>query len=222
MDEINALILNCTLKKSPQESNTEALIDIVSGNLDDLGVAHETIRPVDFNIPFGVVNDMGDGDEWPQILDKILAADIVIMGMSIWFGVRNSVIQMVIERLDGSYELTNENGQYPLYNKVAGVVVTGNEDGAHACAETTLFNMTHMGFTVPPNADTYWVGDAGPGPSFIEAGGADSAYTNKTAGWMAHNVVHMARILKQNPIPAEGNTVPGWMPHQSAAGGPAA
>jgi multimeric flavodoxin WrbA len=222
MDELKALILNCTLKKSPEESNTEALIDIVTSHLDDLDVAHETIRPVDFNIPFGVVNDMGDGDEWPQILEKILAADIVIMGMSIWFGVRNSVIQMVIERLDGCYELTNENGQYPMYNKVAGVVVTGNEDGAHACAETTLFNMTHMGFTVPPNADTYWVGDAGPGPSFIEAGGAESAYTNKTAGWMAHNVVHMARILKRNPIPAEGNTVSGWMPHQSAGGGPGA
>ena len=205
MDEPNALILNCTLKKSPEESNTEALIDIVTGNFDELGVAHETIRPVDFNIPFGVVNDMGDGDEWPQILDKILAADIVIMGMSIWFGVRNSVIQMVIERLDGSYALTNENGQYPMYNKVAGVVVTGNEDGAHACAETTLFNMTHMGFTVPPNADTYWVGDAGPGPSYIEAG-QDHAYTQRTTRWMAHNLVHMARILKAHPIPAEGNT----------------
>jgi multimeric flavodoxin WrbA len=220
MDQPNALMLNCTLKKSPEESNTGALIDIVRSHFDDLGVESEVLRPVDFNIPFGVANDMGDGDEWPQILDKILAADIVIMGMSIWFGVRNSVIQMVIERLDGSYELTNEDGQYPMYNKVAGVVVTGNEDGAHACAETTLFNMTHMGFTVPPNADTYWVGDAGPGPSFIEAGGADSAYTNKTAGWMAHNVVHMARILKQHPIPADGNTVPGWMPHQSAGGGP--
>ena len=108
-----------------------------------------------------------------------------------------------------------------MYNKVAGVVVTGNEDGAHACAETTLFNMSHMGFSIPPNADTYWVGDAGPGPSFIEAGGEKSEYTNKTAGWMAHNVTHLARILKQNPIPAEGNTVPGWMPHQSAGGGPA-
>ena len=126
------------------------------------------------------------------------------MGMSIWFGVRNSVSQMVIERLDGTYNTTNEVGQYPMYNKVAGVVVTGNEDGAHACAETTLFNMTHIGFTVPPNADTYWVGDAGPGPSFIEAGGEDHPYTHKTAGWMAHNVVHMARILKAEPDPARG------------------
>ena len=128
------------------------------------------------------------------------------MGMSIWFGVRNSVIQMVIERLDGSYELTNDVGQYPMYNKVAGVVVTGNEDGAHASAETTLFNLTHLGFTVPPNADTYWVGDAGPGPSYIEAGGENHPYTQRTTRWMAHNAVHMARIMKANPIPAEGNT----------------
>jgi multimeric flavodoxin WrbA len=96
--------------------------------------------------------------------------------------------------------------QYPLYNKVAGVVVTGNEDGAHAAAETTLFNMTHLGCAVPPNADTYGVGDAGPGPSYIEAGGEQHEYTKRTTRWMAHNVVHLARILKANPIPAEGNT----------------
>ena len=92
--------------------------------------------------------------------------------MSIWFGHRSSVCQLIIERLDGTYEERNEQGQYPLYNKVAGVVVTGNEDGAHACAEATLFNLTHLGCTVPPNADTYWVGEAGPGPSYLEAGGA--------------------------------------------------
>jgi len=210
--DLNAVILNCTLKKSPEESNTEALIEIVRGHLDSLECASEVIRPVDYEIPFGVVSDMGDGDEWPQILAKIQAADVLIIGMSIWFGVRNSVSQMVIERLDGTYEGTNDVGQYPMYNKVGGVVVTGNEDGAHACAETTLFNMSHLGFSIPPNADTYWVGDAGPGPSFIEAGGRDHPYTLKTAGWMAHNVVHLARILKANPIPPEGNTVPGWMP----------
>jgi multimeric flavodoxin WrbA len=155
---------------------------------------------------------MGEGDEWPQILEKVLAADILIIGMSIWFGVRNSVSQMVIERLDGTYNTTNDVGQYPLYNTVGGVVVTGNEDGAHACAETTLFNLTHLGCAIPPNADTYWVGDAGPGPSFIEAGGKDHPYTQKTAKWMAHNVTHLARILKEHPIPPEGNTVPGWQP----------
>jgi multimeric flavodoxin WrbA len=206
--KLKAVLLNCTLKKSPELSNTGALMEIVVRHLNDLGVDCELIRVADYQIPFGVVSDMGDGDEWPELLEKILAADILIVGTSIWFGVRNSVCQMVIERLDGTYNDTNEVGQYPMYNKVGGVVVTGNEDGAHAAAETTLFNLSHLGFTIPPNADTYWVGDAGPGPSFIEANGKDHFYTQKTAGWMAHNVVHLARMLKEHPIPPEGNTVP--------------
>src|ERR671918_3173728 len=186
---ISALGLNCTLKKSPETSHTEALMSRVMDLLGEHGVETEIIRPVDYAIAFGVTSDEGDGDEWPQVLDKVKAADILLVGMSIWFGHRSSVCQMIIERLDGTYEERNDQGQYPLYNKVAGVVVTGNEDGAHACAETTLFNLTHLGFAVPPNADTYWVGDAGPGPSFIEASGKDHPYTQKTSTWMAHNVV---------------------------------
>src|SRR2546425_1443764 len=101
--ELNALFLNCTLKKSPEESNTEGLINMVRSHFDELDVKSEVIRPVDYNIPFGVVSDMGGNDEWPQILDKIKAADILVMAMSIWFGVRSSVAQVVIERLDGVY-----------------------------------------------------------------------------------------------------------------------
>src|ERR1700694_5431643 len=118
---VNALLLNCTLKKSPQESNTQALMDIVIGHLESLDVSCETVRVVDYNVPFGVTSDEGEGDQWPLILDKLLAAQIVIIGTSIWFGVRNSVCQMVIERLDGTSQDTNEVGQYPMYNKVAGV-----------------------------------------------------------------------------------------------------
>lgn len=210
--KLKAVLLNCTIKKSPAISNTQALMDRVIEILQSQDVECESVRVVDYNIPFGVSSYEGDGDEWPQILEKVLAADILIMGMPIWFGVRSSVAQMVIERLDGTYNDTNEVGQYPLYNTVAGVVVTGNEDGAHDCAATTLFNLSHLGCTIPPNADTYWVGDAGPGPSFIEANGWDHAYTRKTANWMAHNVVHLARMLKQRPIPPEGNTVPGKGP----------
>jgi multimeric flavodoxin WrbA len=159
---LKALGINCTLKPSPETSNTEALMNRVLGILEEHGVKTELLRPVDYEIKFGVSSDEGDGDEWPEVLERIKAADILLMGMSIWFGVRSSVCQMVVERLDGTYNERNEVGQYPLYNKVAGVVVTGNEDGAHASAETTLFNMTHLGCTVPPNADTYWVGKAGP------------------------------------------------------------
>jgi multimeric flavodoxin WrbA len=209
---LDALLLNCTLKKSPEPSNTEALMDRVIEVLDTLDVHCEKVRVVDHNIPFGVASDMGEGDDWPKILDKVLAADILILGMPIWFGVRSSVAQLVIERLDGTYNTTNDVGQYPLYNTVGGVVVTGNEDGAHDCASNTLFNLSHLGCTIPPNADTYWLGNAGPGPSYIEAEGWNHTYTQKTTSWMAHNVVHLARMLKQSPIPPEGNTVPGWQP----------
>jgi multimeric flavodoxin WrbA len=173
---------------------------------DDMDVESEIIRIVDYNIPTGVTSDEGDGDEWPQILEKVKAADILVIGTPIWFGHRGSVAQLVIERLDGTYNERNEVGQYPLYNKVGGVVVTGNEDGAHSAAESTLFNLSHLGCTIPPNADTYWVGTAGPGPSYIEAGGQDHPYTQRTTRWMAHNLVHLARMLTTTPIPAEGNT----------------
>ena len=202
-----ALGVNCTLKKSPERSHTEALMNRVLDILSMHGVETEILRPVDFDVRFGVSSDEGDGDEWPQILEKIKAADILLMGMSIWFGVRSSVMQMVIERLDGTYQEMNDVGQYPLYNKVAGVVVTGNEDGAHASAETTLFNMTHLGCVVPPNADTYWVGEAGPGPSYLDAGGPEHPYTQRTSSWCAHNLLHMARIMRDNPIPPIGNTL---------------
>jgi len=205
---LKATLLNCTLKRSPAASNTQALMDRVIGILETLDVECETVRIVDHNVPFGVSSNEGDGDEWPSILDKILAANILIIGTPIWFGVRSSVCQLVIERLDGTYNDRNEVGQYPLYNTVAGVVVTGNEDGAHDAAGTTLFNLTHLGCTVPPNADTYWVGEAGPGPSFIDASGWESDYTRKTAGWMAHNLVHLARMLAERPIPPEGNCTP--------------
>ncbi len=199
---LKAVILNCTLKKSPQVSNTRALIDKVIELMKPLGVESEVIRVVDYNIPFGVSSHEGDGDEWPSILKKLRAADIVIIGTPIWFGVRSSVAQLVIERLDGTYgEGDPQTGQFPLYGKVAGVIVTGNEDGAHDAAANTLFNLSHLGCVVPPNSDCYWVGDAGPGPSYIEAGGDRHMYTNKTARYMAHNVAFFAKLMKQNPIP---------------------
>ena len=199
---LKAVILNCTLKKSPEVSNTEALIRKVVDLMTPLGVESEIVRVVDHHIPFGVASDLGAGDDWPRIYAKLKAADIVIIGTPIWFGVRGSVAQLVIERLDGSYSDGDPvTGQFPLYGKVAGVIVTGNEDGAHDAAGTTLFNLTHLGCVVPPNADTYWVGDAGPGPSYVEAGGDRHLYTNKTARYLAHNVTWMARLLRANPIP---------------------
>lgn len=199
---LKAVALNCTLKKSPEVSNTEALLRKVLDLLKPLGVDSELVRVVDYRIPFGVASDLGKDDQWPDIYHKIRSAQVLIIGTPIWMGVRSSVTQMVIERLDGSYgDADPETGQFPLYNKVAGIVVTGNEDGAHAAAETTLFNLTHLGCTVPPNADCYWVGDAGPGPSYLDAGGKHHLYTNKTARFMAHNLSYFAKLLHDHPIP---------------------
>ncbi len=199
---MKVLFLNCTLKKSPRVSNTRALIDKAAAIFNELGVESEVIRVVDHNVAFGVSSDEGGEDEWPLILTKIKACDILVIATPIWFGVLSSVAKMVIERLDGTYmEGDPETGQYPLYGKAAGVIVTGNEDGAHDVCSTLLFNLTHLGCTVPPNADCYWVGDAGPGPSYIEAGGDRHLYTNRTARYMAHNLVYFAELLRKNPIP---------------------
>jgi len=198
---LKALFLNCTLKKSPGVSNTEVLIRKIMGIMEPLGVDTEIVRVADFNVAFGVSSDEGEGDEWPGILKKVLDTDILVIGTPIWFGVRSSVAQLVLERLDGTYNNGDPaTGQFPLYNKVGGCVVTGNEDGAHNAAGTTLFNLSHLGCVVPPNSDCYWVGPAGPGPSYIEAGGAQHLYTNKTARYLAHNTVFFARLLKANPV----------------------
>jgi multimeric flavodoxin WrbA len=200
--KLKALILNCTLKKSPQISNTRALIDKAAKLFHEQDVETEVIRIVDHQIHFGTSSDEGVGDEWPDILRKIKACDILIIGSPIWFGVRSSAAQLVLERLDGTYvEGDHDTGQYPLYGKVGGVIITGNEDGAHDVAANTLFNLTHLGCTVPPNVDTYWVGDAGPGPSYIEAGGDKHLYTNRTVRYMVNNLVYFARLLKDHPIP---------------------
>ena len=204
---LKALFVNCTLKYSPETSNTHALIEKVAALMNELGAQTEIVRANDYKIYFGITSErIKDDDQWPELYRKIKECNILVLGMPIWFGVRSSVAQLVIERLDGSYaDGDKETGQFPLYNKVGGVIVTGNEDGAHDCASNTLFNLSHLGCTIPPNSDCYWVGDAGPGPSYIEAHGDKHLYTNKTARYMAHNLIYMADLLSRNPIPTNLN-----------------
>ncbi len=200
MEKLKALVLNCTIKYSPEESNTEALANQVVKRLKEVheNLEVEMLRVTDYDVKFGgASNDMGNGDQWPIILEKVKACDIFIMAMPIWMGVRCSVGQMVIERLDGTTK--GEEAQFPLYNTVAGVVVTGNEDGAHDVAANTLYNLAHFGCTVPPNTDVYWVGDAGPGASFIEAHGGLSPYVQRNIEMTAQNLIHGAKMLKAMP-----------------------
>ena len=197
---LRTLFLNCTLKKSPETSNTEAFINNAASIFHSLGVATETIRVVDHNVKFGVTSDEKDGDEWPWIHERIEACDILIIATPVWRGDRGSVAKMVAERMDGFFTEGNDiNGQYPSYNKVGGVMVDGNEDGAKKAISSICFDLSEHGFTVPVNAFTYYVGKAGPGPSYIEAEGDKHFFTNNMMFIMVHNMVHLAGILRRNP-----------------------
>ena len=198
---LKAVILNCTLKKSPKISNTDALIDKAVEEYKKIGVDAEVIRVIDHNVATGINSDEGNGDEWPNVYAKVKEANILVIATPIWFGVRSSVCQQTMERLSGGYDEADKNtGQFPLYNKVGACIVTGNEDGAHDVCANTLFNLTHLGCTIAPNSDSYWVGDAGPGPSYLEIG-QKHLYTNRTIRYLAHNTAYMAQLLVDNPIP---------------------
>ncbi|AXI08887.1 flavodoxin family protein [Oceanobacillus zhaokaii] len=205
MKKLKAIILNCSLKPSTEKSNTDALLQDFIDVFEKKQVETETIRVVDYNVAFGVEDDMGNGDEWPVIANKIEQADILLVGTPVWLGEKSSVAKMVMERISGSGSKTNELGQPIYYNKVAGAVVTGNEDGAKHAARDILFSLGHYGFSLPPNPLSYWVGEAGPGPSYIEANGYENEFTKNNAQVASHNLVHLAEILTNHPIPAEGN-----------------
>ncbi|WP_219914655.1 flavodoxin family protein [Thalassobacillus sp. CUG 92003] len=207
MAPIKAVILNGSLKTSDETSNTDALTREITNLFDHEGVKHETIRLADYHLKFGISADLGEGDEWPSIFEKVKEADIVMIGTPVWLGEKSSVTALAIERLYGGASLTNDKGQSVYYNKVGGVVVTGNEDGAKNAARSILYALSHLGFVIPPNVDTYWVGEAGPGPSFIEANGIENDFTRHHVTMQAYNLIHLAKRLKENPIPAEGNFI---------------
>lgn len=199
---MKVVFLNCTLKKSPETSNTEAFIKNAAKIFKELDVESEIVRVVDHNVKFGVTSDEENGDEWPMILNKVKQAEMLVIATPIWRGDRGSVAKMVAERFDGVMsEDTAENGQYLTYNKVAGVMVDGNEDGAKKAISSITFDLSEHGFTVPVNAMTYYVGKAGPGESYIKAGGDKHEFTNNMMLLMVHNMVHLAKILKANPYP---------------------
>ena len=202
--KMKALFLNCTLKKSPETSNTEAFIKNAEKIFKELDVETESIRVVDHNVSFGNTSNEGNEDSWPKILKKVKAADMLIIATPIWRGDRSSVAKMINERFDGIMEEGNKkNGQYPTYNKVGGVMVDGNEDGAKKAISSILFDLSEHGFSIPVNAFSYYVGKAGPGPSYIKAKGDKHEFTNNMMLLMVHNMVHLAKTLRENPYPTD-------------------
>jgi multimeric flavodoxin WrbA len=202
---LRALFLNCTLKKSPSQSNTEGLINKSLEIMRNLDVDVRVRRPADLHIEPSVDPDFKD-DDWPELYQEVLMADILVIGSPIWLGEKSSIAGKVIERLYAHSAETNEAGQYVYYNKVGGAVVTGNEDGGKHVSRDIIYALSHLGFTIPPQADCYWVGEAGPGPSYLEAG-QENEFTIRNSRIMTWNLIHFARLLKLSPIPAEGNQV---------------
>lgn len=215
--DLRALFINCTLKRSPEVSNTEGLAKISIEIMRKLNVNVELVRVVDHRIASGVYPDMRehgwDYDEWPAIQEKVMASDILVVCSPIWLGEKSSVCTQVIERLYGSSAILNEEGQYAYYGRVAGCLITGNEDGIKHCSMSILYSLQHIGYVIPPQADAGWIGEAGPGPSYLDegSGGPENDFTNRNTTFMTWNLLHMARMLKNaGGIPAHGNRRSLW------------
>lgn len=197
---LSALFINCTLKPSPAESNTEALARVVIEALERDGVDCEIVRLVDLDIRPGVSSDEGDGDQWPEVHAKVLAADILVIASPTWLGKPSSVAQRALERLDALLSETDGDGRPVAYNRVAGVVVTGNEDGAHHVIGELSGGLIDVGFTVPGQAWTYWNRGPGPGKSYLEDD-AGHDWSDTTGRVAASNLAAVARALKARPVP---------------------
>ena len=215
--DLSALVINCTLKKSPELSHTQGLVDMLSAIMEAGGVRVGSLRAVDHDIAAGVDPDMTthgwEADDWPQIYEKVEAADILVLTSSIWLGEKTSECTRVIERLYGNSSLLNDAGQYAYYGKVAGCLITGNEDGAKHCAMNILYSLQHLGYTIPPQADAGWLGEAGPGLSYLDpgSGSPENDFTTRNTTFMTWNLLHLARMLKDaGGIPAHGNQRSEW------------
>ena len=215
--DLRALFLNCTLKRSPEMSHTQGLIDVSKAIMEKHGVAVEVLRPVDHDIAYGVYPDMTEHgwetDEWPEILEKVMAADILVLASPIWLGDKSSVCTKVVERLYSASGELNEEGQYAYYGRVGGCIITGNEDGIKHCAMNILYSLQHLGYVIPPQADAGWIGEVGPGPSYLDpgSGGPENDFTNRNTTFMTWNLMHLAHMLRAaGGIPAHGNQRSKW------------
>jgi multimeric flavodoxin WrbA len=215
--DIRAMFINCTLKRSPEQSHTQGLADRSMEIMRRQGVTVDAVRAVDHDIATGVWPDMTEHgwehDDWPAIFEQVMAADILVLTTAIWLGEKTSVCTKVIERLYGNSHLLNAEGQYAYYGRIGGCLVTGNEDGVKHCAMNILYSLQHLGYVIPPQADAGWVGEAGPGPSYLDpgSGGPQNDFTNRNTTFMTWNLLHLARMMKDaGGIPAHGNQRSAW------------
>ena len=201
MADLTALALICSLTPSPAESSSELMARHVLDELAAHGVSGTSLRVVDHNVMPGVQVDMGDGDAWPGIRDKILAADILVIATPIWMGHPSSITQRVMERLDADLAETDNEGRPIMYGKVAVVAVVGNEDGAHKTVADTQQGLNDVGFTLPAQGATYWVGEAMQTVDYKDLKAVPEKVAATTAG-AARNAAHLSRFLRTSQYPA--------------------
>ncbi|MCB7135849.1 flavodoxin family protein [Cellulosimicrobium marinum] len=199
---MRALFVSCTLKRSPEPSNTETLGRVVAEALQDRGVTVEHVRLVDLDVPPGVVTDFGDGDEWPSVHARLLESEILVVLTPTWVGRPSSVAQRMLERMDAMLSEQDDEGRPVAYGRVAGVVVTGNEDGAHHVISEISGALGDIGYTVPGQAWTYWNQGPGPGPDYVQTGHGHE-WAQSTGRLMAHNLHAVATALAEHPIPPQ-------------------
>jgi multimeric flavodoxin WrbA len=197
---LRALVLNGSLKHAPDVSNTEELAGLVLEHLGGFGVTGDVVRLADRRIPVGLGYRESGDDDWPDIVARVKAADIVLFATPVWWGGRSSLMQRVIERMDALDEEYRADGRSALYNKVAGIVITGSEDGALATMGSIMMVLTWMGFTLPPECAAYWVGEVGQPPSHDREKRLANAATHHMAKNLARNLVFYARLLRQHPL----------------------
>lgn len=201
MASLRALALCCTLKKSPASSSSDLIAREILTALADHDVDGNVVRVVDYDVRFGVSIDEGDGDAWPKIRAKLMAADILVMATPIWMGQPSSVIKMVLERLDAELSETDEQGRLSTYGKVAVLGVVGNEDGAHHVTAEVFQALNDVGFTIPAAGGTYWVGEAMQKTDYDQAGPKPDT-TGAATKTLAANAAHLARLLKSSQYPS--------------------
>ncbi|WP_313085207.1 NAD(P)H-dependent oxidoreductase [Pseudomonas sp.] len=197
---LTALAINCTLKTSPTESSCGLLLSQAEQALEELGVRCEQVRAVDFNIKPGITSDEGAGDDWPAIREKVLAADILLLGTPIWLGHPSSVCQRVLERLDAFIGEVDDQQRMVSYGRVACVAVVGNEDGAHHVVAELFQGLNDVGFSIPANGCTYWVGQAMGSTDYKDLADPGDKI-RKTNAMLARNAVHLAQLLKNAGYP---------------------
>ncbi|MEL7300112.1 MAG: NAD(P)H-dependent oxidoreductase [Pseudomonadota bacterium] len=216
---LKALFINTSLQKRAEDSHTRLLLEASAAIMEKHGVAVEHVHMLAHDVPPGVYPDMTDHgwekDDWPEIWETVKAANILVVGTPLWLGEESSVCRVLIERLYAMSGMLNEKNQSIYYGKTGGCLITGNEDGIKHAAMTIGYALSHLGYTIPPQADAGWIGEAGPGPSYGDDDGQggrvgfDNDFTQRNTTIMTWNLMHLAKMLKDG-IPNEGNDREAW------------